>query len=263
MMAILGESDTVLEVTVLPVSHRFPTIEILRVPLARLTPEAALAEVERLYEAPEPAFIAHANAHTLNLAHEDPEFRGVLRRADLVLNDGKGVMLAARIHRDRFPADLNGNFFTPLVLDKAARKGWRVFFLGAAPGVAERAAEMLRDKHPGLTVAGTLDGYFESDEAAIGAIKESGADVLLVGMGNPLQERWIDRCLDRTGARVAIGVGAFFDFVTGEVPRAPHWMNRYGLEWVHRLLQEPKRMWRRYLVGNPKFVWRNLKQRFT
>ena len=263
MIAIFGESDTLVEVTVLPVLQSYPEIEILRVPLARLTPEQAVKEAQRLHARPEPAFIAHANAHTLNLAHDDPEYRGVLRRADLVLNDGKGVMLAARIHGERFPHDLNGNFFGPLLLKKAAQEGWLVFFLGAGPGVADRAAAALQRDIPDLQIAGTLDGYFASDDVAIDAIKGSRADLVLVGMGNPLQERWIDRCLERTGARLAIGVGAFFDFVTGEVPRAPAWMNRYGLEWVHRLVQEPRRMWRRYVLGNPKFVWRNLKQRFT
>ena len=238
------------------------TIEILRVPIARVTPEEALDEIERLYQSDDPAFVAHTNAHTVNLAYDDPEFLGVLRRADLVLNDGKGVMLAARIHGRRFPRDLNGNYFSPLLLRRCAERGWSVFFLGAGPGVAARAADLLQQEISGLDVAGTHDGFFESDDVATAAIKDSGADVVLVGMGNPLQERWIDRCLARTGARIGVGVGAFFDFVTGEVPRAPQWMNRYGLEWVHRLAQEPRRMWRRYILGNPKFIWRNVRQRF-
>lgn len=240
-----------------------PTIDIQRVPIAQVTPEEALREVERLYDRDDPAFIAHTNAHTINLTHDDPEFLGVLRRADLILNDGKGVMLGARILGRRFPRDMNGNFFSPLLLERCAQRGWPVFFLGAGPGVAAKAARMLEDRFPGLKVAGTHDGFFKTDEDAIAAIRGSGAEVVLVGMGNPLQERWIDRCLDRTGARIGVGVGAFFDFITGEVPRAPSWMNRFGLEWVHRLAQEPKRMWRRYILGNPKFVWRTLKQRFT
>lgn len=242
-------------------SDHVRTIDVLRVPIACLTPDQALDEIERLYQREEPAFVAHANAHTLNTAFEDAEYHGVLRRADLVLNDGKGVMLGARILRGRFPADLNGNFMTPLVMKRAAEGGWRVFLLGAGAGVAERAAALLRNRVPGLTVVGTRDGFFENDAEVIDTIKAAGAEVILVGMGNPRQEQWIDRCLDRTGARLAIGVGAFFDFVTGEVPRAPAWMNRMGLEWVHRLLQEPKRMWRRYILGNPKFVWRTLRQR--
>lgn len=237
------------------------TLEVLRVPIAQATPEQALAEAERLYERDEPAFIAHTNAHTVNLAYEDPEYLGVLRRADLVLNDGKGMILAGRLLGRRFPRDMNGNYFTPLLLERCAQRGWPVFFLGAGPGVAAEAASMLETRFPGLKIAGTHDGFFATDDDAIAAIRDSGAEIVLVGMGNPLQERWIDRCIDRTGARIGVGVGAFFDFITGNVPRAPDWMNRYGLEWVHRLAQEPKRMWRRYILGNPKFIWRVLKQR--
>ena len=242
-------------------SHGPGTIEILRVPIACMTPEQGLERLERLHDREEPAFIAHTNAHTVNLAYEDPEFLGVLRRADLVLNDGKGVMIAARILGAKFPHDMNGNFFTPLVLKRCAERGWPVFFLGAGPGVAEKAAMVLEQRLPGLKVAGTRAGFFANDDEAIAAVTGSGAEVLLVGMGNPRQEEWIDRCLAHTGARVGIGVGAFFDFITGEVPRAPQWMNRWGLEWVHRLAQEPRRMWRRYILGNPKFLWRTLRQR--
>jgi N-acetylglucosaminyldiphosphoundecaprenol N-acetyl-beta-D-mannosaminyltransferase len=260
---MFGESDTISEGYRSKMPQGPRTLEVLRVPIAQVTPDQALAEVERLYERDEPAFIAHTNAHTVNLAHEDPEYLGVLRRADLVLNDGKGMMLAARILGDRLPRDMNGNYFTPLLLERCAQRGWPVFFLGAGPGVAAEAATMLEERFPGLKIAGTHDGFFATDEDAIAAIREAGADVVLVGMGNPLQERWIDRCLERTDARIGVGVGAFFDFITGNVPRAPDWMNRYGLEWLHRLAQEPKRMWRRYVLGNPKFVWRVLKQRFA
>lgn len=242
-------------------SRTHPTIDILGVDVARLTDEEALAEVEKLFVGETPAFVAHTNAHTLNLAYEDEGFREVLRRADLVLNDGIGIMLAARIHGSRFPVDLNGNHFTPLLLRRAAERGWRVFFLGAGPGVAERASDKVRQQIPGITIVGTRDGYFSSDEEAIDTVRESGAELLFVGMGNPLQERWLDRCLERTGARVGVGVGATFDFLTGTVPRAPAWMRRMGLEWVHRLFKEPKRMWRRYILGNPSFLLRNVKQR--
>jgi exopolysaccharide biosynthesis WecB/TagA/CpsF family protein len=236
-------------------------LEILHVPLSRLTAEQALKQIEILYEHHEPAFVVHANAHTLNLAYDDPEYAEVLRRADLVLNDGKGVMLAARIKGERLPADLNGNMFTPLMLQKAAAEGWRVFFLGAGPGVADRAAEVLLRRFPGLEICGTRDGYFSSDEEAISAVKQAETDVLIVGMGNPLQERWLDRCLASTGARLGIGVGAFLDFITGTVPRAPRWMNRMGIEWLHRLAKEPRRMWRRYIIGNPRFISRVVRER--
>jgi exopolysaccharide biosynthesis WecB/TagA/CpsF family protein len=247
------------------VTSRGPTIEILGIPFARLDAAAALDEVERLYEREEPAMVAHVNVHTVNLATEDRAYGDVLRSADMVLNDGKGVMLAARLLGTRFPTDLNGNFFTPLVLQRAAARGWQVYFLGAKPGVADEAAALLRHKILGLEIVGVRDGHFSPDEEdeVVAQIRASGAGVVMVGMGNPLQERWLRRRLADTGARVGIGVGAFFDFQTGHVPRAPNWMQRLGIEWVHRLLKEPKRMWKRYLVGNPKFLARVVRSRRT
>jgi exopolysaccharide biosynthesis WecB/TagA/CpsF family protein len=246
-------------------ARRNRRIEVLGVPLARLTADEALDEIERLAGSQAPVFVAHANAYTLNSASGDPAYADVLRRADLVLNDGKGVMLAARVLGDRFPADLNGNYFTPLLLRRAVERGWPVYFLGARPGVAAAAADQLAIRIPGLRVSGVRDGYFAPGDldGVIAGIRQSGAQVLLVALGNPAQERWLDEHLSETGARIGVGVGAFFDFQTGRVPRAPQWMNRLGLEWVHRLVLEPRRMWRRYLLGNPLFIARVLRSRFA
>lgn len=240
-----------------------PTVDILGVPFARLTPETALDRIEALYGRDRPAFVAHANVHTVNLAQDDRSYLEALRAADLVLNDGKGVMLAAKMLGAPFPADLNGNYMGPVLLQRAADRGWPVYFFGAKPGVAERAAHLLEDRIPGLKVVGSHDGYFQPDQETdvVAEIASASPGLLYVGLGNPAQERWIVRNLDATGAKVAVGVGAFFDFQTGEVKRAPGWMNRIGLEWVHRLFKEPKRMWRRYILGNPWFLWRVLGQR--
>ena len=244
-------------------SRAFPTIEILGVPFARLEPAEALDQAERLYERESPAMIAHANVHTLNLTVEDLSFKEVLRAADMVLNDGKGVMLGARLLGNRFPADLNGNFFTPVVISRAVARNWPVFLLGAKPGVAEKLAGVLRDMHPTIDIVGMHHGHFTHQEESdvVVHIREVGTGLLLVGMGNPHQERFLHRRLTETGARLGIGVGAYFDFQTGTVARSPALMNRMGLEWVHRLALEPKRMWRRYLIGNPAFIARVLKQR--
>lgn len=241
----------------------FPTIEILGVPFARLDAAAALEQAERLYERESPAMVAHANVHTLNLTVEDPAYKEVLRAADMVLNDGKGVMLGARLLGSSFPADLNGNAVTPLVVERAAERGWPTYLLGAKPGVAEKLADVLRALHPGIRIVGHHHGHFSAEEEpeVVTSIRELGTGLLLVGMGNPYQERFLARRLTETGARLGIGVGAYFDFMTGTVPRSPEWMNRYGLEWVHRLSMEPKRLWRRYLIGNPAFVARVIKQR--
>ena len=239
------------------------TVEVLGVPVARLTAAAAREEIVRLYERDRPALVAYANAHTLNLASRDSGYREVLRSADIVLNDGAGLAIAGRIFGKPFPENLNGSDFNPAILEEAAARGWPVYFLGARPGVADEAAQRLSRRIPGLTVVGTRDGYFEDSEsdAVARAIAATGAGVLMVAMGNPLQELWLNRHLEATGVRLGVGVGAFLDFSAGAVPRAPAWMNRLGLEWAYRLLQEPRRMWRRYVVGNPLFLGRVLKAR--
>ena len=248
-----------------PVEADIPSIEISGVRVARISPRRTLEAIAGLAQTSPPVTVVHVNAHTLNLAAADHSYRETLSRADIVLNDGKGIMLAARLLRRPFPADLNGNFFSPLQLELAAQRQWPVFFLGAKPGVAERAARIVAGRIPGLVVAGSRDGYFSADEegSVAEAIRDTGAKVVLVGLGNPRQERWLAKWLGSTGAVVGVGVGAFFDFQTGEVARAPDWMNRWGIEWVHRLVQEPTRMWRRYLVGNPRFLWRVLRERGT
>lgn len=238
-------------------------VEVLGVPVARLTATAAREELVRLYERDRPALVAYANAHTLNLASRDSGYRDVLLSADMVLNDGAGLSIAGRVFGRPFPENLNGSDFNPLVLEEAAARGWRVFFLGAKPGVAAEAARLLTQRIPGLLVCGTRDGYFapeESDEVAR-EVARAGAGVVMVAMGNPLQETWLHRHLEATGVRLAVGVGAFLDFSAGVVPRAPSWMNRLWLEWLYRLLQEPRRMWRRYVLGNPLFLARVLKAR--
>jgi exopolysaccharide biosynthesis WecB/TagA/CpsF family protein len=242
------------------VESHIDAIEILGVPVARLTAPQALDEIKRLGEREAPSLVAYANAHTLNLAHGSPWFLELLRRADLVLNDGSGVGIAARLRRRPFPENLNGTDFNPRILELAVAAGWPVFFLGARPGVSDRAAAAMGARIPGLEVVGTHSGYFDSQDDVVESVRSSGARLLMVAMGNPLQERWLAENLKTTGASIGVGVGAFFDFFSGEVPRAPWWMKRFGIEWVYRLAQEPRRMWRRYLLGNPLFLWRVLWQ---
>lgn len=240
-------------------------VEVLGVPVARLTTPQARNEVVRLYEGDRPALVAYANAHTLNLASSDSGYREVLRSADIVLNDGAGLTIAGRLYGRPFPDNLNGSDFNPVILEEAAARGWPVFILGARPGVAEEAVRRLGDRIPGLEMAGMRDGYFapESSEEVAQEIAAAGTGLLMVAMGNPLQETWLNRHLEATGARLGVGVGAFVDFSAGIVPRAPAWMNRVGIEWIYRLLQEPRRMWRRYVLGNPVFLARVLRERFA
>src|SRR3954451_14867117 len=189
-------------------------IELLGVPISRLEPDEALERVEELHDAEAPATVVYANANTLNLAH-DVSFRHVLRRADLVLNDGSGVALAARLHGARFPANLNGTDFNVRILDLAARRGWPVFLLGARDGVAEEAAARLCRRLPALRIVGTRHGYMgrKGDHASVcQKIRASGASLVLVAMGQPAQERWLHDHLAATGCRLGVAVGGFLDF---------------------------------------------------
>jgi exopolysaccharide biosynthesis WecB/TagA/CpsF family protein len=236
---------------------------MLGVRVARLSAPDVLAELERLHAGPAPAAVVFVNAHTLNLATEKPAFREVLRRAALVLNDGSGLALAARWQGSDFPENLNGTDFTPRVLALAAARGWGVFLLGGRPGVAAGAAKALVAQMPQLSILGTQHGYFGPEEldGVLASIRHSGASLLLVAFGNPLQETWLDEHLAQTGCRLGLAVGAYLDFAAGNVPRAPKWMRATGIEWVYRLALEPSRLWRRYVIGNPLFVARLLRQR--
>ncbi len=239
--------------------HRLPTITILDVPIVRATETEALAEIQRLAELTEPALVVYVNAHTLELSARDAEFRTLLQKATLVLNDGIGVSLAAKLLRGpTFPANLNGTDLTPLILGMAAAQHWRVFLLGAAPGVAAKAAAKFVEQHPGLEIGGTHSGFFKAAEVAgvIDQIRAAQTDVLIVGMGNPMQEKWLAQHLVQTGARLGVGVGAFIDFSAGVFPRAPGWMQKLKLEWLYRMSREPKRLWKRYLLGGPVFLTR-------
>jgi exopolysaccharide biosynthesis WecB/TagA/CpsF family protein len=242
-----------------PVETDLERLAVLGVPVVRARTDAVLRLLEaRLGGEGEPATIFFANAHSLNLARRIPELELAMREATLVLNDGAGLALAGRMRRRPFPENLNGSDLSPRLLALAASVGAPTYFLGARPGVAERAAERMASAIDGLEIAGYRDGYFSSDETprVLTDIHRSGAGLLLVAMGNPRQELWLSEHLGACGARVGVGVGAFFDFASGTLPRAPTWMNRAGIEWVWRFAHEPRRLAARYLIGNPLFIAR-------
>lgn len=232
-------------------------VRILGVGLDRLSAQEAVQRIERLIQDGGGHRVFFANAHTLCLAWEDPAYRAILNSASVVLNDGTGVSWAAGRQGVRFQENLVGTDFIPYLCSSVQDRGYRFFLLGSRPGVAQAAALALQKRCPRLNIAGTCHGYFpaEENEAVVTRIREARTDVLLVGMGNPLQERWLHEHLASTEAAVGIGVGALFDYLSGRLKRAPRWMLDWGLEWVWRLAVEPRRLWRRYLIGNWKFIW--------
>lgn len=203
------------------------------------------------------AFAAFVNAHCLNMAWSDKGYLDVLKRSDVVWPDGIGVKLAGRILGFPVPENVNGTDMFPLICES----GLSIWLLGAAPGVAEIAMRKAKEAHPDAVLLGADHGYFEDEEAerkAIEAINAARPDALLVAMGVPRQEKWIARHQDELQCGVAVAVGGLFDFVSGRIPRAPLWMRKSGLEWLFRLYQEPTRLFRRYVIGNPLFLARTL-----
>jgi len=196
-----------------------------------------------------------ANAHTLNLACADRVYREVLRGAGLVLRDGVGIELASLMLGHRLRHNFVGTDFIPRCLQALADGRPTVVLFGASPGVAERARRVLEERCSGVRIVGTLDGYGDAP-TAVERVRALRPDLLLVALGNPRQEQWIAAHLDELDCRVAIGVGALFDYLSGDVRRAPRWVLALRCEWIFRLLTEPRRLTRRYLVGNPLFLWR-------
>lgn len=204
--------------------------------------------------------LAFVNADCLNEAWGDAVYRQVLNGFDRVYADGSGIRLACRLRGLPVPDNVNGTDLFPPLCQALAEQGAGLFLLGGFPGVAEACAQAMQARFPGLRVAGTQHGYFapEATAAVLRRINASGAEVLLVGMGAPAQELWIYRHAAELAPTVRIGVGGLLDFYSGRIPRAPLWLRRLGLEWTWRLAQEPARLWRRYLLGNPMFLLRVL-----
>ena len=228
---------------------------IFGVPVAVSTRRAAIAKLDSNADAGKTTRVAFLNAHGANIARKDQRFFSSLRKC-IVLNDGIGVDIASLwLYGHRFPENLNGTDFTIDYLAQT-RRSYRIFLLGARPRVVAQAAVRLAARVGRHRIVGYHDGYFGVDDLAkIAAdIRQSGADMLLVALGNPKQEVLIAEHLEETGCQVAFGVGALFDFVSGTVPRAPAWLRTCRLEWLFRLMLEPRRLWRRYFLGNVTFL---------
>lgn len=210
--------------------------------------------------------VLYANVHVLNTAYGDEGLQRILNQADLVYCDGAGVRLGARLLGFHLPPRMTGADWIEPLCAACAAEGITLYLLGSRPGVAGRAAELLQRRHPALRIAGTQHGYLADPgecTAAITSINAAHAHILLVGMGTPIQERWIAAHRDELEVPVVWGVGALFDFVAGIQPRGPRWMLDSGLEWLYRLCSDPRRLWQRYLVGNPLFILRILRQKLS
>jgi N-acetylglucosaminyldiphosphoundecaprenol N-acetyl-beta-D-mannosaminyltransferase len=222
-----------------------------------------LAAFERWLSEPLDRTIFYTNAHCLNVAASQPHFRRILNQADLVYADGLGARWASRFLGQPELHKVTGREWIYEACEILAREGRSLYILAGRPGAASRAAANLQARVQGLVVAGTADGYFEerSERAVLEEIAAARPDVLFVGMGVPRQEIWLAHHRSRLPVRICWAVGALFDLVAGLESEVPPWLDRLALEWLWRLWINPAGKWRRYLLGNPLFVLRVIKQR--
>jgi N-acetylglucosaminyldiphosphoundecaprenol N-acetyl-beta-D-mannosaminyltransferase len=239
-------------------------VNILGVAVDRLTPETLIDRVLALKPEHKPVTVMYANIHVLNTSRREPDLHAILNNADIVYCDGSGVRLGAWLLGHRIPPRMTGADWMQQLCSAAAGRGTSLYLLASRPGVAEAAAQALRTQCQGLNVVGTHHGYLQdpaASAAAITSINAARPHILFVGMGTPIQEKWIFDHRHELEVPVVWAVGALFDFIAGIQKRAPRWMLDHDLEWLHRFWVEPRRMWRRYIVGNPLFVWRVMMQR--
>jgi N-acetylglucosaminyldiphosphoundecaprenol N-acetyl-beta-D-mannosaminyltransferase len=215
----------------------------------------------------EPKYVVTPNAmHILSL-QKDAEFQKIYRNSFLAVPDGVSLLWAAKFLQTPLQNRVNGTDLFEKLCAIAAEKNLKVFLLGGRPGAAQKAQEVLQARHPNLVIAGTYcPPYgFESQPEELNLInsqiKAASPDILFVGLGAPKQEKWIAANYLELGVPVSIGIGVSFELVADMVRRAPAWMQKTGLEWLFRLIVEPQRLWKRYILGNPTFIWLVLKQK--
>ena len=249
-------------------SKPFEKVAILEQEIDAVTYDEVLAHIDRVVAARRFSYCVTANVDHLMKLRRDPEFRVVYRGADLVVPDGVPLLWAARWLGTPLKGRVNGTALFERIAEHAARRGYALFFLGGAGDSARLAADRLAARHPGLRVVGVsapplgFDAEERQNAELWRQIAASGADILIVGLGAPKQEKWIANHARHSGVCFAVGVGVSFSLVAGTIARAPAWMQRWGFEWLWRLSQEPGHLWRRYLIEDMPFFWLVARQRW-
>ncbi len=239
---------------------KIPRADILGVGVSTINMEMALNSIIDWISKREPHYVCVSNVHAVMECQRDPELKRIHNAAGLVTPDGMPLVWLSRFMGFPHVERVYGPDLMLAVCEHSAKRGYRHFFYGGAPRVAEKLAVRLRSRFPGLRVAGTYSPPFrpltpEEDQEIVDRINAARPDIVWVGIGAPKQERWMAEHVGRLCAPALIGVGAAFDFHAGLKKQAPRWMQKSGLEWSFRLMSEPRRLWRRYLINNPFFLW--------
>jgi N-acetylglucosaminyldiphosphoundecaprenol N-acetyl-beta-D-mannosaminyltransferase len=238
----------------------FPKGNILGVHANAINMNDALTAIDSWIVTQNPHYICVTSVHSIMECYDNPELRSIYNKSGLITPDGMPVVWLLRQHGYPFTERVYGPDLMLATCQQGLQKGYRHYFYGGGPGVAEKMAQRLTDRFPGLIVSGIDVPPFrqltpEEDEAAISRITTARPDIVWIGLGCPRQERWMSEHLIKLGAPVLIGVGAAFDFHSGNKLQAPHWIQRIGMEWFFRLITEPRRLWSRYFKNFPRFIF--------
>lgn len=241
-----------------------PQLDVLGIKVENWSWDEGFANINGRYQIDdEQSIFAFINAHNANISMRDPEYRNCIEQA-IVLPDGVGVDLATKISSGQtFKANLNGTDLIPALM-VYFQKPLTVAMIGAEEQIAKRAAEKFKAATPWHNFVVVSDGYFDREDIPdiLAKLKDVKPDILLVAMGSPMQEKWVEEYVTIEHAKLVFTVGALFDFVSQRVPRAPASWRKLRMEWMYRLFLEPRRLWRRYILGNPLFLWHVVRGRF-
>lgn len=238
-------------------------IDLMGCPVDALTMEQTLARIEQIIDAGVPRQHMAMNANKFLSMASDPELRRVVRNSALVNADGAAIVHAARVLGTPLPERVAGVDIMQRVMAMAPEKGWRIYLLGAKQQVVDDVERIAKERHPGIQIAGSRNGYFEDEDEPeiVAQIREARADVIFVAISSPKKEKFLGRWMSEMRVPFCMGVGGSFDVMAGVVSRAPRWMQEHSLEWSWRLMQEPRRMWRRNVYGNGGFALQVLRGR--
>lgn len=243
------------------------TVKILGLNIANKRADDLLVDIDSSITTRKKRIYIPLNVDMVVRSRHDEEFKGILQQDVVLLADGMPLIWAAMFLGERIKEKISGSDLFPELCKLSADKRHKLFFLGSKPGVAIRARNVLLNKFSALNVVGIysptigFENFDKENQKIIALINNAGADILFIGLGAPKQEKWIWKYKDSLNTPVVVCIGASFDFVSGAIIRAPRWMQKAGLEWFWRLMMEPKRLWKRYLINDPEFFWLVLKQK--
>jgi len=252
-----------LENNINAIRFNIPVIKLMNMPIHKIRMVQLLDCCEQAIANRQQLVLGMVNVAKLVNSHKDPQLFQSVAQADIIAADGQGVVWLSRLAGQSLPERVAGIDVMYGLMERAAKGHYRVFFLGAKPGVVKAVAQKAESTYPGLQVAGICDGYFDLEkdgQRVAEQIRDSKADILFVAITPPKKEIFMDRWKDVINVPVCHGVGGSFDVFAGIVKRAPMWMQKMGLEWFYRVIQEPHRMWKRYIVTNTIFFFFSIKE---